>query len=755
MYVHSTVCRPYDGGVSSPRERLHSAASYLVALGALGAITGACVAGPAYWTAQQVEGVTGAWESIEVDMSVFETPLAQHTEIVDATGAPLATLYSENRTQLLSLDEVSPTLVDAVLAVEDREFYTHGPIDVVGTARALARNTLSGTEQGGSTITQQYVKLMRATSGQDAGAKAEASEASLDRKIVELRYAVELEKVATKDDILLGYLNAAYFGDGAYGVGEAASHYFGVNAADLDVPQSAMLAGLLRNPVGYNPITEPETALARRNLALGSMTATGAITAQEAEAAKATDVGATQHPRERGCATSPYPYYCDWVVSELLTDPAFGESEAVRERNLYTGGFTVRTALDPAAMAQAQGSVDAALGRQDVAAAVAVVEPGTGYVKAIAQTRDYDQTQFNIPVQAQLQIGSTFKPITLAAAIARGFSPTGNLTAPHPYTPASGNSPSGGFRNLDGISRGPIDARTALKYSVNTWFVRLAEQTGVTDVADTAYALGMSSMNPSTRTVGPADLSITLGAFETTVVDTANVYATLAASGVRCDPTPIVSVATTQGGTERPAPATNCHQAISAAVADTVTADLRVTGEEGGTAAAVEVTGHDWAGKTGTSNANGATWFAGYTRQLATAVWVGDPRGPSHSANGAVAYGVRHPVVYGSTIAAPIFNDAMNRLNAGVPNIAFNAPGPITPSGTALPDVRGLELPAALGSLKLAGALVEVVEVDAAGATPGTVLTQTPDPGSSLGIKVRLDVAAAPEHVDNQSGERR
>lgn len=719
--------------------------SFAVALTLVGAITAGATAIPAYYLGNRALDVTDVWNDIETDMSVFETPLAQKIDIVDVNGTSYATLFSENRVPLESLDQVSPHLIDAVLSVEDRGFYTHGPIDVRGTARAAVRNATSDASQGGSTLTQQYVKLMRAASGETEEEKAAASDDSLNRKLVEMKYASELEKIKSKDEILLGYLNTAYFGDGAYGIGAAAQRYFAVPASDLTIPQSAMLAGLLRNPVGYNPVTNPESALNRRNVSLGAMEANGIITKAQYTEFAATEVGATSNPVANGCTTSPYPFYCDWVKQTLLTDPAFGEDDAQRERNMYLGGFTVTTALDPGAMAVAQESVDRALGRQDAAAAIAVVQPGTGYVPAIAATRDYSATQFNIPIQAQLQVGSTFKPITYASALSRGFSPYATLSAPSPYVPGNGNAPKGGFKNVDGASRGPIDAREAMKFSVNTWFVKLAEQTGTSALADTAYSMGMRSLNPATRTVGPADLSITLGTFETTVLDTANVYATLAASGVMCTPTPINAV-TSHSGEERAVPERNCHQAIQASVADTVTQAVSATGEEGGTAEVVSIEGRPWVGKTGTTNFNGATWFAGYTRQLASAVWVGDPRGPSYTVNGAVAYGERIDTVYGSSIAAPIFNEAMNRLMAGAPVEGFPAPGPITPTGTALPSVIGLDIAAARTVLEIAGSeIVEIREVDAPGAqSPGTVVAQTPAPATTAGSPVTLDVVKEP-----------
>ena len=709
-------------------------------------LVSAAAAVPAIWAGQQVNGAHDWWEAIEVDTSVFDVTLPAHAYVTDRDGNDIATFYAENRIPMERLDQISPVLVDAVLSVEDRGFYEHGPIDLAGTARALARNVATDSMQGGSSISQQYAKLLRAAAGQTEEEKSAATETSLRRKVVELKYAIALEERFTKDEILLGYLNAAYFGDGAYGVGAAAHHYFGIDASELDVAQSAMLAGILRNPGSYNPVDEPDNAMARRSVALSAMVANGKLDQATADALREQPIVLDVVDLPNGCTSSPYPYYCDWVRSTLLEDETFGATAEERRANLDRGGFTVTAALDAAAMGTAQRTLDEAVGRQDVAAATAVVEPGTGHVLALAATRDYTVTQFNIPVQGQLQVGSTFKPITLAAALEEGFSPSTTMTSPHGYVPASGNYPSGGFRNSDGRSRGPIAAAEALKHSVNAWFVKLTERTGVQDVADMAYRLGMSSMDPAERSVSDADLSITLGAFETTVLDVSNVYATLAASGVACRPVAIIAM-TAADGSALPAPDPACHQAVSPAVADTVTSLLRSTAEPGGTAQDVTVAGQHWVGKTGTTNEFGATWFAGYTREVSSAVWVGDPRGPSYPTSNVTAWGQRHQRVYGATIAAPLWGNLVTSLTAGQPATAFPSPGPLTVSGFAMPNLVGTDLAYAHGVLATAGLEEPTVQhVDSETLPPGTVVTQVPAAGSRETGAVVLQVVTDKEN---------
>lgn len=708
----------------------------------LAAVVAATIAAiPAAALGRAALGATDYWDSIDVELADLTTPLPQRTVLVDTTGAEIAVLYDQNRLPIATLDAIAPALIDAVLAVEDDGFYNHGPIDFLGTVRALGRNATAGhVVQGGSTITQQYVKLLRANAGQD-----DATTDDLRRKVVELKYAAALEAETTKDQILLGYLNAAYFGNGAYGVSAAAQAYFSTTPADLTLPQAAMLAGLLKNPTGYDPTLDLAAATSRRSVVLERMAATGRITPMQRDAADQSPLGLAPSALPNGCTTSPYPYYCEWVRQTLLTDPAFGRTDAEREVNLARGGFTVRTALEPAAQDAAQRAVDAAFDHhQHQAAAIAVVRPGTGAVAAIAATRDFDDTQFNIPVQAQLQPGSTFKPITLAAAYEHGFGRDTRLNAPARYTPATMSSPTGGFRNVDGRGRYGIDAAAAMKFSVNTWFVRLLEQTGTDTVADMAWRLGMTTMDPATRHVGQQDASLTLGAFEATPLDVATVYATLAADGVACTPTGILEVTDTISGRTLPSPGAQCHQALSPAVARAVTHAMSATAEPGGTADEVELPGREWVGKTGTTNDNGATWFAGYTPDAAAAVWVGDTRGPAHRLTDVVAYGTRHRVLYGSTVAAPVWEQAMTDLHAGTPAATFPDPLPLTPWGSAVPDVVGMSVPAALAALSDAG-LDPDVPPDAP--AEGVVTAQSPTGGSVVTGSVSLTVNDSYTHA--------
>lgn len=703
----------------------------------MGLTAGAAVLAPTLRFSRTVDAAVQAFDAIPVDRRVFEQRLPQHIVLRDARGATFATLYSEDRVPVTSIHEVSRHMVDAVLSTEDRSFYEHGAIDVKGTLRALV--TGSG---GGSGITQQYAKLLRLTAaGADKKLAKQVVSPTLQRKIVELKYAAALERTESKDQVLLGYLNTAYFGNGAYGIGAAARRYFDVSAAELTVPQAAMLAGLLQNPTGYDPTLHPRAARARRAEVLHNMVEAGKITTARYRAYQAAPLGATSHELPNGCAHSRYPYYCAYVRQTLLDDPAFGKTAEERRQNLQDGGFDVATALDARVQDQAQAVLDRDLGRQAVVGATAIVQPGTGRVLAIAQTTSYAHTQFAIPVSGKLQIGSTFKPITMVAALESGFPRTRALSGHSPYVPPSGNAPEGGFHNNLNEQFGTIDASTAFKYSVNTWFVRLAEITGVSRIANTAYRMGLASMSPSTRRVGSADLSITLGTFETSIVDTANVYATLAASGLRCEALPIVGVRDLQTRARMRGPAGDCRRVISAGAANTVTAMLHSTQTSGGTAQNVAVPGQTWVGKTGTTTNFGATWFAGYTRDFAGAVWLGNPKGSTYPVRDVWAFGRLYSQVYGSDVAGPLWGAIFRDVTRGHAARAFPSAGPITPDVAALPSVVGQGEAAARSALARAGVRT-VTTVRADSDRPrGTVVSQTPDAGGSVPSAVTLEVA--------------
>ena len=693
---------------------------------------------------------TQYWESLPDVLP--DQPLPRRSQILAADGSRIGEFYSENRV-LVPLSQVPDHVQDALLAIEDARYYDHHGVDLQGTARAAVNNVLTDSVQGGSTITQQYVKQVLFNAATSREQRAEVtSQSSYLRKLREARLATALEDRLTKRQILEGYLNIAYFGDGAYGIGAAARHYFDRNVSELTVAQGALLVGIVRNPAGYDPTDHPETAMQRRDVVLTRMHALGYL--DDAALEKALDVPLKLRVTEpaNGCSDSRYPFFCQWVYQQLQDDPAFGRTAAERERLLYQGGLTVRTSLDPKAQRLAQQSVDDALGRRNrVAAAAVTVEPGTGEVVAMATNRTFgqnakrNQTEVLLPVVPAFQPGSNMKPFTLAAALEQGYDLSTVYNAPAAYAPAGFSYPPGGFKNSGSAASGPLTAAQAVWRSSNTFFVHLETQVGVLNVADMAERLGITSL-PRTgdRAIGPADAALTLGVYEVSPLELAGAYATFAASGVHCTPHGIVSV--TVNDTEPlPVPDPECRQAIPAGVADTVASIMQGTidGPDPFRTASALSLGRPAGGKTGTTQNNAAVWFSGFTPQYATTVWVGDPRGGfAYPLQNFTAYGSFVSRAYGSTVAGPIWQRIMLGIHEGLPVKRFAPADPNTDGyAETMPDVRGLTPEQALAVLQDAEFDVAVARKTAKPDRllgPGLVASTRPAAGAAVALHERV-----------------
>jgi membrane peptidoglycan carboxypeptidase len=690
-------------------------------------------------------------------------PLAQKSQILAADGSLIATLYQENRTPV-TLKQISPVMLQAIVAIEDDRFYEHGALDAKGTLRALLRNQSQGSvQQGGSSITQQYVKLSLIAKARTPEEIQSATAETYERKVAELRYAIAVEKQFSKDEILNRYLNLAFFGDRSYGVEAAAMHYFGVHAAKLNLPQAALLAGLVKNPTGYNPTNDPVRAKQRRDVVLRRMQELNIITAKQAQDAIKTPVIDPAKVRNvpNGCANSKYPFYCDYIVSKLKDNRAFGKTREDAENYIETAGLIVRTSLDPKIQKAAEASMakHSKPGDQAVAA-ITIVEPGTGLVKAMAQSRPYGskkgQTSYNYNVEKSypggyggFQNGSTMKAFTIAAAISKGVPMTYRIASPQ-VLPLSGKK----FSTCTGVTEDPdynpknstktiadpsmIDAARA---STNTYFLQLSQQIGLCPIATIASKLGMydaQTMEPLKQVV-----SYTLGsAGLITPLMLANAYATFASRGMYCKPQLITAIATSKGKAV-PTPPPSCKRALSPSVADGVNYVLEKVMEPGGTGAKLKFGRTDLAGKTGTIDNNRAVWFAGYSTRLAAASVVADASPPYADLIGQTFNGKKLRDASGSGTAGPIWQTAMQGALLGLPTTRFVQPDDKTIRGDVkdLPYLKGMPPAEAIAKLLQLGfkAQIAPAPVDS-DAQPGMVAYTSPrqEDGAPAGATVTL-----------------
>ncbi|MFM7719347.1 MAG: transglycosylase domain-containing protein [Actinomycetota bacterium] len=645
----------------------------------------------------------------------------ERSTIYARDGSVLTSLFLDEDRELVPLEEIAPVAREAVLAIEDDKFYEHGALDLFGLLRAVALNVARGEiTQGGSTITQQLVK--KAVIGDDSQTFA--------RKFQEAALASRLEERYSKDEILSLYLNEVYFGNGMYGIGTAARFYFDVAPSELTLPQAALLAGLIQTPATYDPVANPEAARERRNVVLDRMEALGWVDEAAADAARATPVELQRGASKKRRVTPPFFVY---YITESILDmdnrafDVFGKTREQRVHTLYQGGLQIHTTLEPKWQAAAQAAVnrDEDLSRErgegpDVS--IVTIDAPTGGIRTMLSGKNYLRDKLDLVWRGRRQVGSAFKAITLAAAIEAGVPPTKTYDSTSPFCDERWKSEDGCVRNAEGEREGgPIDLWTATAGSVNVVFAQLALDIGPERIVDVAQRLGI------TAPLEPVP-AITLGVEEVSTLDMATAYATLANDGVRCE-TYTIDRVTLSDGSPLYEHAPNCEEAIAPDVAHLVTAMLaRVV--SGGTGTRANL-GRPVAGKTGTGQDYTNVYFAGYTPQVATAVWMGFPAGniPMDSYYG-------RPV-FGGTDAAPLWHDYMVRVVAGMPVETFPpAPGAIS---LPVPSVVGLSLEEARSALI---AFSVEYRLRASGATD-IVLGQSPASGTVLtaGSVVRIDVA--------------
>jgi len=658
-----------------------------------------------------------------------EVPLKQKSTILAADGSVIATLAEQNRVPV-KLKDVASIMQKAIVAIEDDRFYEHGALDAKGTLRALLQNRSSGSvQQGGSSITQQYVKISLVEKAKTPAEVAAATADTYQRKVAELRYAIAVEKQYSKNEILEKYLNLANFGDGAWGIQAAAQHYFSVNASQLTLPQAAMLAGLVKNPTGYDPTNNAKRAKDRRDVVIRRMLELHVISVAQANSALKTPVidPAKVRPNKLGCANGPYPFYCEYIVSQLEENAAFGKTKTDRANYIKTAGLTIRTSLDPRIQAAAQHSIEAHSKPNDSAiAAITIVEPGTGLVKAMVQSKPYggkrNQTSYNYNVEKSyaggyggFQNGSTMKAFTIAAAIQQGIPLNYKIHSPNQID-LSGKKFSTCTGTTEDPKYTPSNSTTnvsdptmieAAQKSTNTYFLLLSQRTGLCPIAKIAASLGLyDAQTGDAQPAKPLDqvVSMTLGVGYVTPLQLSSAYAAFAARGMYCTPWLITSVKDASGKSVATRGA-DCKQALAPEVADGVNAVLHQVMQKGGTGSKLNFGKSDLAGKTGTITLNKAVWYAGYSTRLAAASVVADAPLPYKNLIGQTLNGKKMYDASGSGTAGPLWMTAMQGALQGYPTTHFVAPSDKTQRGDvkSLPFVNGMNPEDAANKLRQAG----------------------------------------------------
>ncbi|HVV77418.1 MAG TPA: penicillin-binding protein [Mycobacteriales bacterium] len=699
--------------------------------------------------------VTNAFDKLPADLIVKPAP--QVSRVVAANGQTIATFYSQDRFNV-PLSSIPVQMQRAIIDIEDVRFYEHGGLDFKGTLRALLRNGATGTvTQGGSTLTQQYVKNVLLENARTKAQRLAATEDTLARKVREARYAIELEHKLTKNEILQRYLNIVYFGDGAYGVGAAARHFFNESVTKLTLPQSALLAGLVQSPEAYNPRYYPATATDRRNTVLAQMLKYHSITQSQYDDAIATPIQLDIHQQPNDCVSSKYPYFCDYVKHVFENTPSLGLSL------LRRGGLTVTTTLSPKIQKAADRGIHDYVHAHEptkVASAEAVVQPGTGEVKAIAVSTKYGdnaklgENSIDYAVDEDyggstygFHAGSTFKLFVLTAALKEGIPLSTAIHAPAGITVSGYTTCSGAdagvynLHNAGDSESGTFNLESGTWFSVNTFYAQLEQRTGLCQPVKLAEQMGMQ---PSNGGHIPQVPSFVLGsAAGFTPLDLAGAYATMAAHGRYCSPVAITSIVDRQGH-EYPVPSSQCTQVVQPGLANTVTSILQgVLTVPGATGTEDALSGRPAAAKTGTVDNYDGSWFAGYTPQLASAVWAGIPSSPNKSLGGLTIGGRYYGEVFGATLAGRIWQSTMNGALAGVPAAPFSGADQYYTVGVkkAVPDVSGLPVGLAESELRSSGFSPVLSSSPVQSSVPlGEVARTYPAAGSQVGTGATVTI---------------
>lgn len=568
----------------------------------------------------------------------------ESTKVFDRNGEVLYDIFNQKRRSNIEFEDIPEVVKQATIAIEDKNFYHHNGFDITGFLRGLILQPLRGKGiQGGSTITQQFVK--NALLG---------PERELSRKIRELILAFELEQIYSKDRILSLYLNEVPYGSGGYGVQAASDIYFGKDVSEITLPEAAVLAALPQAPSRYSPYGQnPDLLMARKDIVLGQMYKQGYITAEEAETAQAAEI--EFQPRSESIRA---PHFVMYVREQLAAK--YGE------KMVEEGGLKITTSLDwnkqKAAETAISSRAEYNMERYNAGnAALISIDPNTGEILAMVGSKDYfdmeEDGQVNVTIRER-QPGSSIKPIVYATAFEKGYGPATMLMDTRTNF-GQGWTPN----NYDGAYRGPLSIRDALQGSINVVAVKALAYAGVRETTDTAHDMGITSLNDPER----YGLSLTLGGGEVTLLDLTSAYGVFAAAGMRVPTVSILKVEDKNGRVLEEHNPVKPRRAIDAQVAyliNNILSDNEARSKffAGGN---LTLPGRIVAAKTGTTNEYRDGWTIGYTPDLVTGVWVGNNDNESMK-NGA-----------GLSVAAPIWNQYMRLVLAGTSSKAFTRPSGI------------------------------------------------------------------------------
>jgi membrane peptidoglycan carboxypeptidase len=689
------------------------AAGKIAPLVRAGLIAGLVIAGLAYPLAA-LAGIgvkAGSKALAAMPEELTEVPTAQTSYVYARDGKTLLTTFYEEYRKPVAIEDMSPYITEAIVASEDSRFYEHHGVDAKGVARAFVANRQSGgISQGASTLTMQYVRMALRDSAKTPQDALEATEQTTQRKLREMRLAIELEKRLSKQEILERYLNSAYFGHMAYGIYAASQIFFSRTPQQLDLNEAALLAGLVKAPSAYDPAAgDQKAATDRRDYVIDQMLKMHTITPTQAVDAKAAKIELRLTTPPNDCISIPqkfngWGYFCDYLKSWWQEQPAFGRTPDERLENLRRGGYRIVTSIDPNVQAYAMKHVlEKEKKRSRYAHGQVIVEPNTGRILSMAVNRTYslepNPKDRNYPntvnpllgggTMAGYQAGSTFKIFTMLAALDSGMPLDTSIYAPERYVTkyitAPGPATCGHHWCPKNSSKGMTGRQTmwsGFGKSVNTYWVQMEEKVGADKAVAMAQRLGLTWRTDVDRKLATPEHAsgwgaFTLGVSDVTPVEMANVFATLAAEGNYCEPLPVRAILDPDGSKikyhGKLVAGPRCHRVVSADVARAATDAARcVTGygsargncDGWSTSPMVYATLHrPVAGKSGTTDNNRTAWFCGFTPQLAGAAFVADPDDP----NDYVGSGR-------STISKYTFAETLRDALKGQPKLKFTPP---------------------------------------------------------------------------------